>query len=517
MSLARYCYLIICGLLVFSCAQIGGISGGPKDTTAPKVKSLVPENKMVNFSSKTIVYHFDEFISLNNPNENCIILPAGPTIKASVHKKQLTLEIEGNLDENTTYQISLNGLVKDTREGNDSLMHYVFSTGNMLDSISFYGKVVDAYTNQLLENITVCLYKNGDSIQKKPRYFVKTNKKGEFNFEHVKPNTYQLYAFNDVNKDLTYQLNEKVAFSDSLINLENFTNDSTTVLRLFQNPLPKKIKDKQVVYPRMINLSTTYSVKETIFEFNSEVINTENITYHKEDSISILLPNALVENNVLIVKNENQIDSISFFAVSKNLSLAASPIFYPLNKDLSKSKIGEIIFSDFIKQIDTSLILIQTGDSIKVPYKLENQLNKINFVFPDTLRKNFKIQFFKDAITFDNGSKNNQHDFPITVRDKSNFGTMILKKELEDSTILEFILNNKVVHQVTKLDLKKNSTIEYLEPGEYTFRLIIDENYNNKWDVGSVFDKIQPEKIMLFSEKVKIRANWETEVEFEFN
>ncbi len=86
----------------------------------------------------------------------------------------------------------------------------------------------------------------------------------------------------------------------------------------------------------------------------------------------------------------------------------------------------------------------------------------------------------------------------------------------EDNTILEFLLNNKVVHQATDKDLNKNSVINFLEPGEYSFRLIIDENKNEKWDAGNVFLKIQPEKILFFSEKVKIRANWETEVELEF-
>jgi hypothetical protein len=45
--------------------------------------------------------------------------------------------------------------------------------------------------------------------------------------------------------------------------------------------------------------------------------------------------------------------------------------------------------------------------------------------------------------------------------------------------------------------------------------VIHDENQNGKWDTGDVFLKKQAEKIDFYTQKVKIRANWETEVELE--
>ena len=45
-----------------SCAQEGSPSGGPVDTTAPKIKTIVPLPKSTNFVGKSIEINFDEFI-----------------------------------------------------------------------------------------------------------------------------------------------------------------------------------------------------------------------------------------------------------------------------------------------------------------------------------------------------------------------------------------------------------------------------------------------------------------------
>jgi hypothetical protein len=311
----RLSFLILV-MLMTACAQVGSISGGPKDTTPPRVKKVTPENKMTNFVSRKIVYQFDEFIKLNNPNENLLILPAGPKVTASVFKKELTLEIEGDLASNTTYQISLNGLVKDNREGNDSLMRYVFSTGDFLDSISYEGKIVDSYTNELQASVLVGLYQAGDSITSKPLYFVKTDDEGTFKFEHLKAASYSLYTFNDINKDLNFQFNEKVGFRDSILNLELSLKDSVAYL-IFQNPLPLKIKEKNLIYPRQLVLTATFPLKKSSFILNNQELDSTLFHFYSEDSLAILLPTQPLENNMLTIKTADRTDSLNFIAIEK--------------------------------------------------------------------------------------------------------------------------------------------------------------------------------------------------------
>jgi len=54
----RYLLFIFC-LLFAGCAKIVMPSGGPKDTTPPKVLAEKPENASTNFQGKTIKITFD--------------------------------------------------------------------------------------------------------------------------------------------------------------------------------------------------------------------------------------------------------------------------------------------------------------------------------------------------------------------------------------------------------------------------------------------------------------------------
>ena len=62
--------------LLSSCAQVGTISGGPKDQQAPIIVSCNPEDGQRNVNADFILIEFDEFINLQKPNENIILLPS---------------------------------------------------------------------------------------------------------------------------------------------------------------------------------------------------------------------------------------------------------------------------------------------------------------------------------------------------------------------------------------------------------------------------------------------------------
>ena len=70
-------------------------------------------------------------------------------LKIDHDKKTVTLTWEDTLENNTTYSIYLNETVQDITESNDSLMVFVFSTGDYIDSLSYQVKVIDAFTSQL--------------------------------------------------------------------------------------------------------------------------------------------------------------------------------------------------------------------------------------------------------------------------------------------------------------------------------------------------------------------------------
>ena len=99
-------FILILSLIVIlaSCAQVGSISGGPEDTTPPRVvkNGLQPENGTIYFNQKTIEFKFDEYIRLNKPAETIIIVPNDAKVTASINKKTMVVNLDGDLNPETT-------------------------------------------------------------------------------------------------------------------------------------------------------------------------------------------------------------------------------------------------------------------------------------------------------------------------------------------------------------------------------------------------------------------------------
>ena len=56
--------MMILAAFFAGCAKISSPTGGPRDTTPPKVLKMTPENQSVRFHDKQIRIYFDEIIFL---------------------------------------------------------------------------------------------------------------------------------------------------------------------------------------------------------------------------------------------------------------------------------------------------------------------------------------------------------------------------------------------------------------------------------------------------------------------
>ena len=172
-------------LIVTSCAIQVAPTGGEKDETAPSVKKSSPENFSTGFSGRDISISFDEFITLKELNAQFVVSPPlkyQPDIK--VKKKILEIHLEDTLLENTTYTMNFGNAITDIREGNAvEGFQYVFSTGDVIDSLKVSGKVVNAFDKKTDKGICVMLYRGKDDslpLKTLPDYFTKTAADGSF-------------------------------------------------------------------------------------------------------------------------------------------------------------------------------------------------------------------------------------------------------------------------------------------------------------------------------------------------
>ena len=213
-------------LLAQRCANAVAPTGGPKDEMPPKVVEAVPENHSVNFGGKRIEITFDEYITLDNANQNVMISPPlseKPDIK--LKNKTVVIKFKEDLAPNTTYTINFGAAVKDLHEGNLFKDYvYSFATGDHLDSLSIAGKVLNAEDKKAVDGVYVGLYAadrdNLDSLPMTtaPNYLTKTDKEGKFRLDGLADKNYLVFALKDANANLYFDLpNEEVAFLDTLV------------------------------------------------------------------------------------------------------------------------------------------------------------------------------------------------------------------------------------------------------------------------------------------------------------
>ena len=156
----KYFSLIFGVLLLSACAQVVAPTGGDRDLTPPEVMSLVPENQSLNFNANSFTLEFDEYVVLRKLKEQLLVSPPLKySLESKTKGKNLIFTIKDTLKENTTYVFNFGNAIVDLNEGNPlSNFQYVFSTGPVIDSLSFSGKVVDAFDLTAEKDAVLLLY-----------------------------------------------------------------------------------------------------------------------------------------------------------------------------------------------------------------------------------------------------------------------------------------------------------------------------------------------------------------------
>lgn len=224
--LRKYIILLLYAGFCLSCAQVGSPAGGPRDEDPPKVVESDPPNYSTHFETKKIQITFDEYIVLESVNQELIVSPPmeeKPEVK--LRKKTVIIQFEEELKENTTYTFNFGNAIKDLHEGNKlQNFEYVFSTGDVLDSLSVKGSLRYAETQEKPEDpISIMLYSDlRDSVPltEIPLYVGRSDDSGVFSVNNLRPGEYKVFALNDGNNNLLFDLpSEEIAFLDSSLTL----------------------------------------------------------------------------------------------------------------------------------------------------------------------------------------------------------------------------------------------------------------------------------------------------------
>ena len=517
-------YSVILFLMLYSCAQQKPLTGGDKDINPPKEKESNPSNLSTNFNETKVVIEFDEFIQLRNLKSQLIVSPLmNPEPKIMVKGKKLVITLPDSLSPNTTYSINFGEAISDITEFNPFLNYkYVFSTGSFLDSLSYSGTVVNAEDLTPQKEIFVLLYENAtDSTPylEKPKYVALTDKEGHYEITNIATGDYKIFALKDINHNYLFDLpNEEIAFKKELISLNESSTDNR--LELFE-------EDNQLQY---VKKSSYKNYGEFKIEFNKPVANFKvSLLDSKLQSSSFLFEGNISQTNFTCWTTD--LDSL------KKVQL----IFYDGKEIIDTVKFkrsSKIIFSDTISKVSTNVsasfdlnknIII----ALKRPF-LSYEPDSILFyedsvlvsaVFSETSLKEFELaydfkentnyQLFIPPGTFTDiyGLQNDTIFKQFKTKENSDYGiiNLNLTPNFTDNYILQLYRGNNLIDEQFFTGTQ-NISYNFLTPGDYEFKMILDKNNNKKWDTGKYLENVQPEEVIYYEKPIKIRANWDNDI-----
>lgn len=213
----------VIGAALYSCASIGRLEGGPYDEDPPRFVSASPKPGALHNTKKKIAIEFDEYITLEKPNEKIVISPPQvqqPEIKAS--SKRVLVSLQDTLKKNVTYTIDFGDAIQDNNEGNPlESFTYTFSTGAVLDTMVISGTLLNAENLEPVKGMLVGLHANLADSAFTALPFDRvglTDSRGRFSIRGVAAGQYRIYALQDADQNYYYsQPTEAIAFNDSLV------------------------------------------------------------------------------------------------------------------------------------------------------------------------------------------------------------------------------------------------------------------------------------------------------------
>jgi hypothetical protein len=180
-------------------------------------------------------------------------------------------------------------------------------------------------------------------------------------------------------------------------------------------------------------------------------------------------------------------------------------------------KILEFEVNDKIKNIGKEKIkILNAKDSSSILFDSEISFNKLRLKIRNTSSNEFLIELMEGAITGESSAQNSPLKQTIQVKEEKEFGKLLVHLSSNISAgIIELIQKEKVIKALSTNETTSDFIFENLLPGEYSFRIILDENKNEKWDSIDVQQQKQAEDVLYFNTPVKVRANWEVETTLE--
>jgi Bacterial Ig-like domain len=544
-----------------SCARIMVPEGGPKDTIPPKLIRTFPARESTGFRGKTIRLVFDKEIEVHDIYNKLVVTPRlqklknRPSYTYTVRGKTLKLTLEAPLQEETTYTFNFNDAIKDTTEGNiaEGLV-LTLCTGDRIDTMYVTGQVKHLMTHESAAKVLVALCKvDNDNLNifgNPPDYFIKTDEKGKFKLDHVKEGKYYLYASTSKNNELTVDPGaDAYGFLKDPIDLTTVPLEEVTLSILKADVREFKLQSQQPqgqyfelsfnkpVVDYTLTLAHRFEKFEKSPTLYSHLVEDKQVirVYNtfgllEEDSLEAYLTAKDVLGAVLEEKITVQ------FGEKRSRTHPASYAFKPATgAAIHPDFVGIMTINKPVKEVVAGRLSFVFNNKKKIRINTEDlQLNTQRDVItitkqlaPDMLqlRKNVDkegeaerliFQMEEGAFVTVEGDSSKAMRYTYTLRDPKEYGTIQGTITTEAPGFIVQLLDS--AHNVIdSLRNERNYQFNGIAPGDYKLRLLILQEKDGEWCFGNIYERKEPDPVVLYPDDVAVIANWRVEgIDFYF-
>lgn len=548
MSIYRHFHLFIYFLTALGCARQSSPTGGPKDTIPPRLLVTIPAHQTTNYSGKQIELLFSEMVQVDNPREELIISPSiGKDYKVEARNNRVILTLENNLEDSTTYTFNFREAVKDVTEKNTARnLRLAISTGSYVDSMSVEGKVITVLDEREAENITVMLTPFSDTfnILKHPApYMTKTDEKGNYKIENLKPGQYLIHAVADANKNLMADSkNEAYGFLPDAFLLDNQLKGVNLSLT--------KMDARALKLTSARPYNTYFNIK---FSKNLKSIKIANVDkspvfygFSPTDNSSVQVYNTLKDADSILTQvvaedsMESRIDTTLYVRFSdrevtpeKFAASVTDTRLLPHRGRIEASwrfskPIKEINFDSLYFEVDSMTTIRfkpgefsydEPGRTLKLTGSISRQLYPEpadTEVAPSTSTapaKKFINRLVAGRGTFLSADNDSSARLTTTIQPQqlANLGVILAETTPGPvPVIMQLMADGKILRSIRGFKV----TFEDVEPGKYQLRMILDQNNNGVWDNSNYPKKRLAERIVYWKNEkqerdISLKENFE--------
>lgn len=550
-----------------------GPTGGLRDSLPPVYKTSNPLPNSLNFKGDKVEIEFDEYVQLKDGFEKIVVSPPtkSPFVAKAIGKK-VVVEFRDTLMANTTYTVDFSNSIVDNNESNPFNEYFFsFSTGDVLDSLSMSGYLLNAKDLSPAAGVYVGAYKQHDDsvfVTKAFDRIAKTDENGRFTLRNLEPVPYRVFALNDVNSNYYFdQPGEAVAFLDSVftpvmienVRFDTIYKDSVTIDTIKSVRSVKYLPDSiilQLFEEEIVRQSfkkaefTSETTVELYFENYEKQVPEINPVNFVSDNWAVVEPSFTTDTIKIWLRDSNvvKLDTLRFELVyqktdsASNFVEARDTVQLIQNRKKAKRRddkkqtfltcsssksvevynLPRIEWSAPVDFVQDSVVKVEVQkDTLweMVDFRLvaDSAVNARSYLLEAEweVGASYRLHIDSASVTDIYGNCNDKTELKFRIKNKEEYSTLKFKVQgVADSAFVE-LLNAK--EQVKRVEKLRNGEVFFknVHPGEYYARLVVDSDNDGLWTTGKYIENRKPEQVYYFSKTLKLRANWDVEEDWD--